>query len=375
MKFITNKAILSEALSVAGRFTGGKAIVPILDYFLFEIDNDSVTIVGTNMEIFTSTKIEIQPCGFKYSVAIPIDLADLVKKLPDSPISISIKTAKLVSKITINAGDGEYEMTGESADNFPNFDYKSASSFKMKSSDLKFGIQRTIFTVSSDKLRPAMQGIYLQIGDNEVTFTATDSHRLSTYTCKNKTSIKRNIVIPAKLMQALPSFAMDDEVEITLDDSKIMLHLTEDTSIQSILVDDSYPNYEAIIPEKQPNELQVDRLGLIAILSRISGFSNQVSHTVQLSTTDNKLTVTAENRDYGKAAKECIDCTTEGDMNMAFNGKHLMEILQRMSSDTAIITFTEYNRAVLLKDQDDKKSIKKNLMLIMPVMPPIGDKK
>ena len=240
----------------------------------------------------------------------------------------------------------------------------------MPSSSLARAINKTIFAVSTDELRPAMTGILVQLADAQITFVATDGHRLLRYRRSDvgagQTS---NIIIPRKafnlLKGALPSEATPVKMEFNQSNAFFSFNQMR---LVCRLIDERYPDYENVIPVSNPNKLIINRAELLNSVRRISIYSNKTTHQVRLRLAGSELVVSAEDLDFSNEAKETLICQYDGeDMEIGFNARFLLEMLSNIDSEEITLELSTPNRAGLLMptQADDNESI---LMLVMPVM-------
>ena len=135
------------------------------------------------------------------------------------------------------------------------------------------------------------------------------------------------------------------------------------------LIDGKYPNYEAVIPNENPNRLVVDRASLLNSIKRVSIFSNKTTYQVRLKISGNELAISAEDIDMSNEANERLTCSYEGeDMEIGFNSRFMIEMLNNISSDNAVIEMSAPNRAGIIFPEENDDKNEDLLMLVMPVM-------
>ena len=180
MRFIVSTSTLLKQLQAVSGALSSSTVLPILENFLFEIKDANLTISATDLQtsMTTSLPVEAKENG---RVAIPSRiLLDTLKSLPEQPIAFSVDDKTF--SIEINAGDGKYKLSGENGDDFPKIPVvENASSVNLPASVLAEAINKTIFAVSNDELRPAMTGVFCQLTTTSLTFVATDAHKLVRY--------------------------------------------------------------------------------------------------------------------------------------------------------------------------------------------------
>lgn len=369
MRFIVSTSILLKQLQAISGASSSSTVLPILENFLFEIKDNLLTISATDLQtsMVTSLPIEAKEEG---RVAMPSKiLIETLKTLPDQPVAFSVDTATLA--IEISAGDGKYKLSGENADDFPKIPaVDNASSVTIPASVLSEAINKTIFAVSNDELRPAMSGVLVQLAAQSATFVATDAHKLVRYRrsdihSENPTSL----ILPKKALSLLKS-------SLPVEDSAVAVEYNSTNAFFKFgnihlicrLIDERYPDYEAVIPQVNPNKLTLDRHTFLNSLRRVVIFANKTTHQVRLKISGSELNISAEDLDFSNEAHERLSCQFEGeDMEIGFNAKFLVEMLTNLDSEEVVIEMSTPNRAGLLIPavSEEHEDI---LMLVMPVM-------
>lgn len=369
MRFIVSTSVLLKQLQAISGASSSSTVLPILENFLFEIKDNTLTISATDLQtsMVTSLPIEAKEDG---RVAMPSKiLIDTLKTLPDQPVAFSVDTQTLA--IEISAGDGKYKLSGENADDFPKIPVvDNVSKVSLVAAVLSEAINKTIFAVSTDELRPAMSGVFVQLSEQTITFVATDAHRLVRYRRTDVGTDKAtSIILPKKALTLLKSSLPSDDTAVSVEYNTTNAFF-QFGSINLIcrLVDERYPDYEAVIPQVNPNKLTVDRLLFLNTLRRVVIFANKTTHQVRLKISGSELHISAEDLDFANEAHERLSCQFEGeDLEIGFNAKFLVEMLNNLSSEEVVLEMSTPNRAGLLLPavKEDSEEI---LMLVMPVM-------
>jgi DNA polymerase-3 subunit beta len=369
MRFIVSTSTLLKQLQSISGASSSSTVLPILENFLFEIKDNVLTISATDLQtsMVTSLPIEAKEDG---RIAMPSKiLIETLKTLPDQPVAFSVDTTTMA--VEISAGDGKYKLSGENADDFPKIPVvENASTVSIPASVLAEAINKTIFAVSNDELRPAMSGVLVQLGSESTTFVSTDAHKLVRY---RRTDIQseRNtsFILPKKALSLLKSSLPSEDILVSVEYNNTNAFFSFG-SIHLIcrLVDERYPDYEAVIPQVNPNRLTIDRHTFLNSLRRVAIFANKTTHQVRLKITGNNLHISSEDLDFSNEAHERLACQYEGDdLEIGFNAKFLVEMLNNLASPEVTIQMSTPNRAGLLIPAiaDDHEEI---LMLVMPVM-------
>lgn len=370
MKFIVSSTSLLKQLQIISGVLNSNNSLPILDHFLFEISENSLQITASDLETTMITKltIESKESGI---IAIPAKLLlDTLKSLPDQPLTFSIDLKK--NSIEISSDYGKYHLSGQEGAEFPKTPEVEAPSKLKVAGELLFNaIEKTIFASGNDDLRPVMSGVYFQLSKENLVFVATDAHKLVKYSRTDaKASKPANFIMPKKPLTLLKNIlsSMDDEVLIEFNETNASFAF-EDTQLVCRLIDGKYPNYDAVIPKENPNKLTIDRLALLGSIRRVSIFSSKTTHQVRLKITGSELQISAEDVDFNNDANERLTCQFDGDdMEIGFNSRFLIEMLNNLDSEVVNIEMSAPNRAGILSPADHSGDEEDILMLVMPVM-------
>lgn len=369
MKFIVNSNYLLKQLSNINGVITTNPVVPILENFLFEIDKTKLTVTASDLQTSMITELNVESKE-KGNIAVPARiLLDTLKNLPDQPVTFSIDESTY--SIEISSDNGRYKLSGENATDFPKVPSVS-NDFNANISTEVLGraINNTIFATSSDELRPAMTGVYVNLGEKNTTFVATDGHRLVRY---RRTDVKSDngnaIIIPRKALNLLKATLPTENSDVSID-FNMSNAFFKFGNIKMIcrLIDERFPDYENVIPSQATIKMTINRLDFLGSLKRISIYANKTTHQVRLKITGSELQVSAEDLDFSNEANERLSCEHEGeDIEIGFNAKFLIEMLTNIGTEQIKLNMSAPNKAgVILPAEKDKAE--DMLMLVMPVM-------
>ncbi|GAB2698118.1 DNA polymerase III subunit beta [Mucilaginibacter koreensis] len=369
MNFIVSTSTLLKQLQSVSGALSNSTVLPILENFLFEITDGNLKISATDLQtsMTTSLPVEAQQNG---RIAIPSRiLLDTLKSLPEQPVSFSVDDRTF--GVEISAGDGKYKLSGENGEDFPKIPtVENASSVNLPASVLAEAINKTIFAVSNDELRPAMTGVYCQLSTNALTFVSTDAHKLVRYRRTDaRAASNASFILPKKALNLLKSALPAEDVNVSVEYNNTSAFFKfGNINLVCRLIDERYPDYEAVIPQNNPNQLTIDRQSFLSTLSRVAIYANKTTHQVRLKISGNELNISSEDIDFANEAHERLSCQYEGeDLEIGFNARFLIEMLKNLGSEEVSLHMSTPNRAGLLLPQggDDSEDV---LMLVMPVM-------
>ncbi len=369
MKFIVNSSYLLKQLSNINGVITTNPVVPILENFLFEIDKTNLTVTASDLQTSMITEITVESKE-KGSIAVPARiLLDTLKNLPDQPVTFSVDTSTY--SIEISSDNGRYKLSGENATDFPKVPAVSNDfNASLSSEVLAKAINNTIFATSNDELRPAMTGVYVNLGEKNTTFVATDGHRLVRY---RRTDIKsetgNSIIIPRKALNLLKATLPSENTDVNID-FNMSNAFFKFGNIRMIcrLIDERFPDYENVIPSTSTIKMTISRADFLGSLKRISIYANKTTHQVRLKITGSELQVSAEDLDFSNEANERLSCEHEGeDIEIGFNAKFLVEMLTNIDTDQIKLSMSAPNKAGVINPAEKDKD-EDILMLVMPVM-------
>ena len=371
MNFIVSSSYLLKNLnSISGVITSNP-VVPILENVLFEIEGGNLLITASDLQ--TSVMVELQVESKEDgSVAIPAKiLIETLKNLPEQPVTFSIDDQNY--NIEINSDNGRYKLAGENSADFPKVPgVNDGYSSDINSEILNSAISNTIFSTSTDELRPAMTGVFFKLSSAGCTFVSTDGHRLVKYIRSDikGDEVDHDMILPRKSLNLLKSILPTDKSsDIKLDFNASNAYFSfENIKMVCRLIDERYPDYDNVIPSDNSNTVTITNSELLGSLKRISIYANKTTNQVRFKITGSEILVSAEDLDFSNEANERISCEHDGDdIEIGFNAKFLIEMLSNIESEKVILKLSEPNRAGLLipEDINDNEDI---TMLVMPVM-------
>ena len=369
MKFIVSSTYLLKQLQVLGGVINTSNTLPILDNFLFELNNSELTVSASDLETTMSTTIEVESDS-EGSVALPAKLLlDTLKTFPEQPLTFVVEDNNTVE---ISSNHGKYALAYADGNEFPKAVVLDEPNTTTITDDiLATAISKTIFAAGNDDLRPVMSGVFFQFSDKNLTFVSTDAHKLVKYSREDVSADQTSeFIMPKKPLNLLKGIlaGSDDEVKVEYNESNARFTF-ENTTLICRLIDGKYPNYEAVIPKENPNKLVIDRTQFLNSVRRVSIFSNKTTHQIRLKIAGAELNISAEDIDYSNKAEERLNCDYQGDdMQIGFNSRFLTEMLNNLNSDEVKLEMSLPNRAGILTPMDGLDEGEKVTMLVMPVM-------
>ncbi len=372
MKFIISSSLLLKQLQAISGVLSTNNTLPILDNFLFELKEKELNVTASDLETTMTARVNLDMAEKGGSVAIPAKiLLDTLKTFSDVPVSFTVDASNFSVLMTI--GDGKYRLAGQNGDEYPRaVPIEDPSKITIDSEIMGKAISRTIFAASNDDLRPVMSGVYCELNSDNVTFVATDAHKLVRYRRSDvKAEQEAAFILPKKPLNQLKNIFLHEEEEpVSIEYSNTNARFVyKNITMTCRLIEGKYPNYMAVIPEVNPNQMTIDRVQFLNSIRRISLFSNQSTYQVKFKIAGTELNLSAEDVDYSNEAQERLTCHYEGDdLEIGFNSKFVLEMLNNINTEQVKFEMSEPNKAGLIIPVDNETKSEDILMLVMPVM-------
>lgn len=371
MRFTVSSTALSSKLSALSRVINSKNALPILGDFVFEIKENVLYLTASDSENVMKTQLDLTESDGNSRFAIANhDLLEAVKGFSEQPITFEVNQEQNIVRISYQ--NGLFSLPIENADEFPMAQSVSenANTITLPNAILAENINRSIFATAQDELRPVMNGIYFDLTPDCLAVVASDGHKLvrnKVFTIKSEQPAA--FILPKKPANLLRNLLGKDggDVTIRFDERNAEVNYGDGT-ILCRLIEGRYPNYNSVIPQSNPNELRVDRLGLLAALRRVQPFANDSSNLIRFHVEDSTLQLDAEDYDFSKTATERMSCEYNGQtMSIGFKGSSFIEVLSNFDCPDVIIQLADPSRAglVLPSEQPENQDV---LMLMMPML-------
>lgn len=371
MRFdVSSTALLSHLQSI-GKVIASKNTLPILDNFLFQLEENTLTVTASDAETRLVTSLEVMNAEGSGLFCVSAKmLLDPLKELPEQPLTFDVNDANL--EVFIHFQNGKYNFIGQKGDTYPQQKPLSEQAVEvvMDAQLLLNGISRSLFATADDELRPVMNGVYFDFHTDDLTFVASDGHKLVRLrNLSVKSEERASFILPKKPATLLKNLLAKEEgvIRLQFDDNNAYVRCAN-CEMVCRLIEGRYPNYNSVIPKENPFQVTIDRMFLLNALKRVSVFSNQSSSLIKLHLEDNLLTVSAQDIDFSTSAEERIPCEYNGDeLSIGFKATYLIDILGNISSTDVILQLADPSRAGLILPLENQEN-EDLLMLLMPMM-------
>ena len=375
MKFTISSSELFNTLQYVGKVINTKHSLPILDYFLFDLKDNKLTITASDLETTQISSISVASMDKEGIVCIPSRLIlEFLKEFADQPITLEVKEN---SEISIYWGTGIVSIPGLPFDGYPNVNERSGdvtTQFMLSVEELYDGISNTLFAAADKNVRPIMNGVCIDIRPEKLVFVATDAHKLVKMTYLKSVGIddQTMIVIPKKAASIIKAFLMKESGEVNIEVNNKNIYLTiNDTTIICRAIEGKFPNYDVVIPQNNTNKVIIDRLSLLNSIKRVAVCTNKITNLIVLKLENDKLTLEAKDIEFAVFANDSLKCSYDGDaMSIGFKSSLLVDILSTIHTQEVSIELSVPTQAGLIVPVNTEENVSSDLiMLLMPIMP------
>ncbi len=366
MKFNVTSGELVKSLSAVIGAVPNKATLPILETVLFETEDSRIKLSASDLEVsiieYVAADVESQG-----AVAVPARrLLETLRQLPDIPVTFEVDER---AQVRFRTDKGTYKLAGEKSEDFPDMPLlENGKQIKTDTRSLKDAIKKTSFAVSSDDLRPAMMGVFFDIGEEESRVVATDGHRLVRLVRKDiSSSGPISFIVPEKALTLVAKALDDESCEMVVTEDHVSFR-SGNTQVITRLINEQYPRYESVIPRENDKTLKINRDQMLATVKRVAVFSSSTTRQIRLELKPDEIVISAEDLDMSSEAKESVSSEySDEPMEIGFNARYLMDVLNNIDDPEVVFEFSTPNRAGIVRPsvQDDEEDM---LMLVMPVM-------
>lgn len=354
MKFTILQSNLQRVLGHVSRVVGARTTLPVLSNVLIVAEKGKIKISATDLEvaITSCTQGKVEEEG---SLTIPARLlTDFVSNNNDESIGFTTKETKLhLKSIKYSAN-----INGVSSEEFPTIPSLPKGMFcSIKRDDFVEGLKKVIIAPANDETRPVLAGVYLHFDKNILTMAATDSYRLAEKKLELTSSVSEKIfIVPARTMvetlRLAGTFENIENISISSAENQISFVIGE-TQIVSRLIEGAFPNYVQIIPTQSKIKVEVGLGELINAVKMSALFAKNAANNIKIKTSDKKLIISSASSEAGDSVSSIDADITGGEVEIAFNSKYILEVLQVFTSDKAILLFNDESSAGVIKSNDD----------------------
>jgi DNA polymerase-3 subunit beta len=351
MKFSVTKEKLLECLQQVQNVVSTRTTLPILSNVLLQTNGSEVRLTTTDLDVGVRGSFEAQ-IEKEGATTLPARrLFTIIRELPSSEIQFDVDGKNAAS---IRSGQSFFKILGLPEEEFPplpKFDDSKVVTIRQK--DLRDGLRKTSYAISTDETRYVLNGVLFSFKDNKLTLVATDGRRLAMLDIDLEfpRSHEADIIVPTKAVTELQRLLTDDgEVRVSVGSGQIAFDLNN-TLLVSKLIEGNYPNYRQVIPGEMKERVTLERETFLNSLRRVSLLASDKSNSIKLNFSKNNIDITANTPEVGEA-KESLPVAYKGrEFSIAFNPEFLMAPLRNLSEDEIFLDLIDEMSPGVIKIQ------------------------
>lgn len=343
MKFVCYKDKIIKALNSVVKGVASKTTMPILEGILIQTNDNEIKLTTYDLELGIEYLMECEVIEQGSTVVNAMMFTEIIRKLPDTEINISINENNL---LTIECEGALYKLATMNPDEFPELPkIEIEHSIELEQGALKNMIRKTIFAVSTEEIRPIFTGCLFEIKNNKLNVVAIDGFRLALRTINLPVPVQDfKAVIPAKTLNEVNKILTEsfDMIKIGVAKNQAVFEM-ENCKIVTRILDGEFLNYSTVIPPNWQTRIRVEKANLQNSFERISLISSssiekEKKYPVKVSVDIGKLTILCTNQTGD--AKEEVFISTEGkNIDAGFNPKYFLDSLKAIDEEEIFIEF------------------------------------
>lgn len=364
MRFTINREEFLKGLNIAGRAISSKTPLPIYSNLKLELDEEGLSITGSNKELSIKTLVPIRigeneiirnykEGGTLINAKIIIDIA---REMEEEEITFDVIDTTVA---TISNARSEYKLNCIKIEEYPDLDLDAeGTSLTMTTADFDLLVDQTAFAASTKDQRPILTAINLEADEGLLTATATDSARLARKVMSVPADVKFNVSVPARMMVEVARLAdMVPSIDIAVSDKKILFTFGR-TVIATSLIAGDYPNTKNIVPRSFGYTLQVNAQELAKSITRARLLSLDRENVVELSMSDGEVTVSARASQVGSANEHISVFNYDGeDLKVSFNSEFVVSAIRALDSEDVLFLFVGEMKPFVIKNPNDESVV------------------
>ncbi|MBD3288892.1 DNA polymerase III subunit beta [candidate division KSB1 bacterium] len=372
MHFTVSKSVFYKSLQKVIGVIPTKTTIPILENIMIELKDNTLQLTGTDLEICISTELKVNGMENGACTVPAKSFNEILRELPDVPIEISLEED---DKFHIKTDKGLYKLVSQPKDEFPSIVVEdSEGQLDINAQILYNMIDKTIFAVSTDELRPTLMGVFFQITSDEFRCVSTDGHRLVKVINRDfkSSEFQKSVIVPTKalslLLKNLDTFPNIEKVQVnfSIGENHVIFRIGE-AFVYSKIIEGQYPKFENVIPINNDKKMIVNREELMSSVKRVSIFSNLITHQIKFLIDENNLTISSEDIEFGGEGNEEIPINYESErMEIGYNGVYVLDILRHLDTDDVEFLLKDSVSAAIINPSAQKQN-EDLMMLIMPI--------
>jgi DNA polymerase-3 subunit beta len=354
MHLTIGKTAFLKELNMLQGVVEKKSTIPVLSNLLLETNDGELWIKGTDLDVSISTR-----CGaeIKQEGAICVQakkLFEIVRSLPEADIEIKLGANDQVSLVCARS---RFKMPGLTKDNFPEIKTFDGVFWSITPDLVRIFISRTIFAITTEESRYALNGAKMEVSGKGIRMVATDGHRLSFIEKQaDFGDAKLDVLIPKKTLAELARLCgeTNDAVEIGSGDNHLFFKVGK-RLLASRTLTGQFPNYELVLPKENNNRIVIENAQVSSAIKRVALMADDRSHAIKFDVNDGQINITSQSSEIGEAGENLPVEYAGPSITAGFNAQYLLDFFNVIQDGDVMFEFKDGNSATQIKSSNDSE--------------------
>ena len=371
MQFSVSKNALLKELNLLQGIVEKKSTIPILSNVLIETANAStISLVATDLDVSLQTECAAESARPGSIVLQARKLFEIVRNLPDAEINFAREDNDWVKIVCVSS---EFRIVGQAKEHFPSTPKADKAGVTIPAAVLHSLINRTVFAITQEESRYALNGALLSFGEGKLQMVATDGHRLALAAASLEQAADGadalKVIIPKKALVELAKLTAgsEEELELSRDENHLYFEI-QNRHLTSRMLAGQFPNYDLVLPKNNDKSISLNVDRITQAIRRAALMADERSHGVKVELTNGKLSITSQSADVGEA-REVIPLDYTGDnLSIGFNAQYVLDFLGVVGTDEVLFEFKDEQSPALLRPSGDGEADYKYVVMPMRLL-------
>jgi DNA polymerase-3 subunit beta len=371
MQFSVSKNALLKELNLLQGIVEKKSTIPILSNVLIETANAStISLVATDLDVSLQTECAAESVRTGSIVLQARKLFEIVRNLPDAEINFAKEENDWVR---IVCASSDFRIVGQAKEHFPSTPKADKAGLTIPASVIHSLINRTVFAITQEESRYALNGALLLFAEGRLQMVATDGHRLALAGANLDQGLDRTdqlrVIIPKKALIELAKLTAgaEDDLDMARDENHLYFEV-QNRHLTSRMLAGQFPNYELVLPKNNDKTIALNVDKIAQAIRRAALMADERSHGVKVELSAGKLSITSQSADVGEA-KEVIPLDYSGDtLSIGFNAQYLLDFLGVVGTEEVLFELKDEQSPALIRPSGDGQSDYKYVVMPMRLL-------
>ena len=364
MRLSIERETLLEPLQMVIGVVERRQMLPILANVLLAVHANHLSITATDMEIeLIANQMTVSSKNPAQLTVSGRKLLDIFRTLPQNA-NVDLQQDK--ERLIIRSGQSRFILATLPIASFPKFDVATPLlTLSISQKELLGLLQACHFSMAQQDVRHYLNGMLLDIKNNEISAVSADGHRFAmSHRVIPMTDKALQIILPRKAVLELLRLLKQEDSPLTLDIGENYVRIHHDSFMfTSRLIDGRFPDYARVLPKEKGNIITLNKEILKDAVMRVAILSNEKFRTIRLRLLPGFMHILANNPEQEEAEEILPISYADKELDIAFNVSYLLDVLNSVAGENIQLTFVDSNHRMFVEEVGNND----NLFLIMPL--------